>query len=175
MDVPDSTPRVDENDHDAHHEGHSIGTPYTVEREAVINASASEIRPFLVDFHKWVDWSPWEKLDPNMEHTYNGPDEGVGAHTAWTGNRKAGEGSMEITSTDETEVVIDLRFEKPFKDQSKITIRLEEHGETTMVRWFMDGEMNTMMRIIDKFKPMDDMLGKDFAEGLANLKRVSEA
>ncbi len=51
------------------------------------------------DFHNWPLWSPWEELDPNLQRTYTGPDKGVDAHYAWTGNRRAGEGSMEITGS----------------------------------------------------------------------------
>ena len=51
------------------------------------------------DFHEWTAWSPWEGLDPDLQRTYSGPDAGVGAHYAWQGNRKAGEGTMEITGS----------------------------------------------------------------------------
>ncbi len=72
-------------------------TPYTVERSTVVAAPADQIFPLLVDFHEWPRWSPWEDIDPDMQRTYGGAESGVGATYAWSGNRKAGAGSMEIT------------------------------------------------------------------------------
>ena len=42
-------------------------------------------------------WSPWEDIDPALRAPTAGPTKGVGARYAWSGNRKAGAGSMEIT------------------------------------------------------------------------------
>ena len=70
---------------------------YTVTREADIDASPERVRAALVDFKQWRQWSPWEGLDPDLERTYGGSDKGVGATYDWSGNRKAGEGRMEIT------------------------------------------------------------------------------
>jgi len=39
---------------------------FRVERSVVINASPEKIIPQITDFHKWTDWSPYEKLDPQM-------------------------------------------------------------------------------------------------------------
>jgi hypothetical protein len=39
----------------------------------------------------------------------------------------------------------------------------------------MDGENNFMFKAMGLFMDMDEMIGKDFEEGLGNLKRVAEA
>ena len=48
--------------------------PSTVhyERSAVINASPERVLPHIADFHKWIAWSPWDKLDPNMKREFSG-------------------------------------------------------------------------------------------------------
>src|SRR3712207_9167581 len=66
--------------------------------------------------------SPWEDVDPDMQRTHSGPEAGVGARYAWKGNRKAGEGSMEITGSTSDRVDIDLDFLKPFENQNKVAL-----------------------------------------------------
>ena len=84
---------------------------YTVERTTTINAPADEVYAQIVDFHNWRNWSPWDGLDPNMQRSYSGADSGVGAGYSWSGNRKAGAGSMEIIDTVEpSSVQIALEF-----------------------------------------------------------------
>jgi len=69
---------------------------YTVERSTTIDAPPERIYQHVANFHSWRDWSPWEGVDPDLRRTYSGPDIGSGATYAWAGNRKAGEGRMEI-------------------------------------------------------------------------------
>ena len=73
-----------------------MGT-FEVTRSASIAADPGRLHELIDDFHQWTQWSPWEALDPEMQRTYSGPSAGKGARYAWQGNRKAGEGSMEIT------------------------------------------------------------------------------
>ncbi len=149
---------------------------YTVERTATIDASQQVIFDRIVHFKRWPEWSPWEDLDPDMEQHYTGaPDGNVGSGYSWKGNRKAGEGSMEITATDApSSIKADLRFLKPFKSQSKLEWRLESVGGATKVTWTMVAEHSLMTRLMNVFGLMDKMVGKDFDKGLATLKRVSE-
>ena len=111
---------------------------YTVERTTTINAPAEEIYAQIVDFHNWRNWSPWDDVDPDMQRSYSGPDSGAGAWYSWSGNRKAGEGTMEIIDAVEpSSVHIALEFLKPFKSSSATTFNLEPKGETTEVTWTM--------------------------------------
>lgn len=114
-------------------------------------------------------------MDPNMQHSYTAPDSGVGQSMAWTGNRKVGQGSMTITDTTPDErVALTLTFLKPFKATNTVDIVLTALGGATQVQWIMRGRQNLLMQAVDKVTSMDDMLGKDFERGLANLKRVVE-
>ena len=56
---------------------------FRLARKAVIKAPPEKIFASLVDFNKWVAWSPWEKLDPKMKKTYGGAPTGKGANYAW--------------------------------------------------------------------------------------------
>ena len=62
-----------------------------------------------------------EDVDPALQRTYSGPDAGVGAHYAWSGNRRAGSGSMEITSSTPDEIDLRLSFLKPSKATNDVT------------------------------------------------------
>ena len=65
---------------------------FRIARTATIAAPASAVFEQINDFHKWNDWSPWAKLDPNAKNTFDGPPAGVGAGFAWAGNHQVGEG-----------------------------------------------------------------------------------
>lgn len=72
---------------------------FVVTRSASIKAPAETIFPLINDFRRWPEWSPFEKLDPQMQRTLSGTDSGKGAAYAWEGNSKAGKGRMEITNS----------------------------------------------------------------------------
>jgi uncharacterized protein YndB with AHSA1/START domain len=149
---------------------------YTVQRSAVIDAPASRVYAELVDFHRWPAWSPWEDLDPAMQRSYAGPEHGPGAVYAWSGNRKAGEGSMKITHVVEPHRLdIALLFEKPFKAHNEIRFELVPEGSGTLVTWTMTGRKTFAVKVMSLVRSMDSMVGKDFEKGLARLKAVLEA
>lgn len=152
-----------------------MANTYTVERSTTIKVPAKPIYAQISDFHRWTAWSPWEDLDPDLRRTYSGPDSGPGAIYAWSGNRKAGEGRMEITEAVEpSRVRVALDFLKPFKSSNITTFDLRPEGEATRVIWTMTGPMTLMTRMMGIFKSMDKMIGPDFEKGLARLKAVME-
>jgi len=149
---------------------------YTVERSTKVDAGPAAVFAEVVDFHRWPAWSPWEDLDPDLTRHYTGPARGVGAVYSWSGNRKAGEGRMEITRTDEpTRVVVDLEFLKPFKSSSVTTFTFAPEGAATRVTWTMAGPRTLMVRLMGLFTSMDKLVGGDFEKGLGRLKSVVEA
>ncbi|WP_180933863.1 SRPBCC family protein [Nocardioides ungokensis] len=148
---------------------------FEVSRSVTIQADPARIRGLVDDFHEWTAWSPWEDLDPALKRTYSGPDSGVGARYAWSGNRKAGRGSMEITSSSEEAIGIRLAFLKPFKATNDVDLTFVAAGAATEVTWTMRGEQTGMAAVFSKLVPMDRLVGKDFEKGLARLKAVAEA
>ncbi|TIW65041.1 MAG: polyketide cyclase, partial [Mesorhizobium sp.] len=87
---------------------------FVVSRSAIIKAPPEAIYPLINDFTRWPEWSPYEKLDPDMKRTLSGAESGKGAAYAWEGNGKAGVGRMEITSSVPSSLVaLKLDFEKP--------------------------------------------------------------
>ena len=148
---------------------------YRVERSATIQAPPERIFGLINDFRNWPKWSPWEKLDPAMKRDLGGPPSGVGSTYAWEGNKKAGQGRMEITESDPPRrVKLDLNFIKPFKSNNVTAFTLEPRDGGTHVHWTMDGPSPMMMKVMMLFMNMDKLVGRDFEEGLANLKRETE-
>ncbi|MBO9522371.1 MAG: SRPBCC family protein [Nocardioidaceae bacterium] len=147
---------------------------FTVSRRTTIAAPAEKVRPLIEDFHAWQSWSPWEGLDPNLERTYTGPDSGVGAHYAWKGNSKAGQGSMEITGITPERIDITLAFLKPWKATNQVHFEVTSEGQSTEVTWTMAGEHRGLGRLFALFMNMDKLVGKDFEKGLAGLKQQAE-
>ena len=50
-----------------------------VGRSTTIKAPPEKIFAVLNDFHRWTEWSPREKLDPQMKRTLGGAASGRGA------------------------------------------------------------------------------------------------
>jgi len=143
---------------------------YTVTREADLDASPERVRAALVDFHEWRHWSPWEGLDPQLERTYSGPDNGVGTTYTWSGNRKAGKGRMEITKDTVDAVSATVEFIKPFKSSTTQTWDLRSNPDGgTHVTWTMVGPKTFATKMMGIFTSMDKLVGKDFEKGLAQL------
>lgn len=149
---------------------------YRVERSVTVTAPPAIVFDFVNDFHKWSSWSPWEKLDPGMQRTFDGAPAGSGAIYNWTGNDKVGAGRMTITESKPGErVVIKLEFIKPWESSSTTTFTFSPQGDTTKVTWAMEGANDLKGKAFALFMNMDDMIGKDFDKGLSELKSQSEA
>ncbi len=151
---------------------------YTVERRTDVGAPAERVRAELEDLHRWRAWSPWEGLDPALSRTYTGPESGPGAAYAWSGNRRAGRGRMEVLESTPAAVSIAIAFEKPFPSTSTSTFVLEPQGAdgaTTRVTWRMTGPRPLLLRVLGPVLTMDTIVGKDFEKGLAQLRAVAEA
>lgn len=148
---------------------------YRVVRSATIEADPALVHRLVNDFHEWPAWSPWEDLDPALERGYSGAESGAGAHYAWSGNRRAGRGTMEITGTSPERVDVRLAFEKPFRSTSDVTFDLAPEAGGTRVTWTMTGEQRGLQALLGKVVPMDRLVGKDFEKGLARLKAAAEA
>lgn len=148
---------------------------YEVSRSAWVDAPPEQVRAHVVDFRQWRAWSPWEDLDPDLQRDYSGPRSGVGATYAWSGNKKAGKGSMEITRVSDQRVDLRLQFEKPFAADNEVFFDLLPVDGGTQVTWGMSGVTTGVFGLVTKVVSMDRFVGKDYEKGLASLKSVAEA
>lgn len=146
---------------------------FSVVREADFKAAPNKVFAQINDFHNWSAWSPWEKMDPDMKREFSGAATGVGAKYAWVGNKKVGQGNMEITnSVPSKNMQLDLNFIKPFQASNVTEFTLTPNGKGTHVKWEMRGRAPFMFRVMGMFFSMDKIVGTDFERGLANLRGV---
>lgn len=148
---------------------------FRVQRSARIDAPPDRVFAIISDFHEWASWSPWEELDPAMTKTHSGAPSGKGAIYEWSGNKKVGQGRMEITDAiPSKKIVIKLDFLKPFEAHNITELALVPAQGGTEVTWSITGENAFLMKVMCLFMDMDKMLGKDFEKGLARLKAQVE-
>lgn len=153
----------------------SVAAAYRVSRTIRVEAPPDRVYPHVVDLRRWVQWSPWETEDPMLERTYGGTRRGVGATYSWSGNSDAGQ--VRVTEAQEPRrVELDLSFEKPFPADNQIRFDLdpEDGGAACVVTWTMNGRHRGLMRALSLVLPMERMVGKDFEEGLEQLKEQVE-
>ncbi|MCF0074541.1 GNAT family N-acetyltransferase [Dyadobacter sp. CY261] len=149
---------------------------YAVEREIVVNKPKAEVFEYLKSLRKQNDWSVWGLRDPNMQKTFSGTDGTVGFVSMWEGNDEVGKGEQEITKIEEGQRIdTELRFLKPFESTSDAYMITEAVNSTsTKVRWGFTGRMPIPMNVMLPFMNMEESIGKDFQEGLTNLKGILE-
>lgn len=147
-------------------------TDYEVSRSAVLPGDIGRVHALLDDFHEWPGWSPWEELDPDMSRTHSGAESGVGARYAWSGNKRAGAGTMEITESRPDHVEVALEFRKPFKSRSTVSFDLAEVADGTRLTWTHRGSVSGAMGLMLKFYSMEKAIAPDMEKGLDNLATV---
>ena len=148
---------------------------FNISRSAKMAAPPAAPFEQVNDFHKWQAWSPWDKIDPAMKRTYEGPESGVGAIYRWAGNSEVGEGNMTITESKPNDLIkIKLVFIKPMEGVSDTEFTFKPEGNDTVVTWNMAGKNNFVGKAFCLFMGMDKMIGEKFEEGLAEMKKIVE-
>ena len=150
---------------------------FRVERTTVMNAPAELCFEQVNDFRNWDGWSPWNKFDPDCKHTLEGPPAGVGAVTNWSGNNKIGEGINTIVESRPGELVrMKLQFIRPMKANNIAEFTFKQTApERTAVTWSMTGRNGFMGKLFHLFMNCDKMIGGEFENGLASMKRIVES
>jgi len=153
----------------------TMPSSFRVERSAVINAPPEKLFAFISDFRTWEQWSPYEKLDPQMAKTLRGSASGQGAIYEWKGNSNAGSGRIEITeATSPNKVVMTLDMFEPMEGHNLVEFTLQPKSDATEVTWTMNGPSPYISKLMIAAGLMDKMVGGQFEEGLAQLKLVAE-
>ncbi|HYI04178.1 MAG TPA: SRPBCC family protein [Reyranella sp.] len=147
---------------------------FRVQRTVLINAPSDKVFPLINDIKAWTVWSPYEKKDPAMKRTYGAVTAGKGATYAWDGDKNVGQGSMEIVESSPRKILLKLDFLKPFEAHNMGEFLLEPKGDSTSVTWATYGPSPYMSKVIGTFINIDDMIGRDFEKGLADLKAAAE-
>jgi hypothetical protein len=146
---------------------------WTIQRQAAVPTVPAKIFPYIDDLHKFNQWSPWAKLDPNIKLTYGPPASGTGANCSWEGNGKVGAGKMTITESRPNDFVrCRFDFYKPLKCTNTHEFVLKPEGLQTLVTWTSTGNAPFVFKLMLVFASADSMMGDNFERGLANLKLI---
>ena len=141
---------------------------YHVERSASIGALPPVVFAQLDDFKAWGEWSPWDKIDPDMKREYGGPERAVGATYGWQGNSDVGKGKMTIVELERpTHIAYRLEFIEPFASIAKSTITVEQRHGRRSVGMDVDRDY---MRSCSACHGHDAMIAKT-REGLGQSRR----
>lgn len=147
----------------------------TVERTIVIAAPPEAVFPHLNSLQKFVAWSPWSDIDPEMVTTFSGPQNGVGNRMEWSSQHdEVGSGTQEIVASvpnERVETALDFGEMGPATAWQE----LEPVAVGSAVTWGLVADMgNTPMgRYVGL--AMDRLVGPDYEEGLVRLKALIEA
>ena len=96
-----------------------------------LSAPAAVLFEQMNDHHKFSEWNPFMKLDPNVKTTYSGPDSGVGAVCSWEGNNQIGAGSATIIESKPGELVRQrMDWKRPMEGTSMVEFTFKPAGAT---------------------------------------------
>jgi hypothetical protein len=148
---------------------------FTIERSLAIEVPADIVYGHIQSLRAMDAWSPWARMDPQMEIAYEGPEAGVGARSAWEGPQM-GKGRLTITAVKpDQEVEVRLEMLEPMEATNRVLFTLASTGGATNVTWRMDGTNGFVGKALALFMDMDEMVGGPFEQGLASLKTAAEA
>ncbi len=148
---------------------------FRVARSIVIRAPRPVVFQHVADLHKFQEWSPWAKMDPETKVSFSGTGAEVGSYFTWE-SKKTGEGTMRISErTPDSKVVYALEFRKPFAARNTAVFTVEPAGEGVEVTWSMSGRNNFFFKAMSLFMDCDKMMGGPFEQGLSDLKTMTEA
>jgi uncharacterized protein YndB with AHSA1/START domain len=146
----------------------------TVARSATVNAPPDKLFALINDLRQFNTWNPYERKDPQIRGTYSGPAAGPGALYQFEGNKDVGRGSIQIVDSAPGKVTMQLHMIEPFEGRNTVEFRLAPAASGTEVTWAMRGASPFVARLAGLFFDMDQMIGRDFEAGLANLKQRAE-
>ncbi|ADQ18901.1 SRPBCC family protein [Leadbetterella byssophila] len=139
------------------------------ERSVVINRPSHEIYEYVKYVQNQDHYGVWNLSDPEMKRTTEGVDGTVGFKYSWDG-KKVGKGSMTITELVEGKSIVSL-LDFGFGEPAKSHMILDPiDANSTKVTWGLSGRSPWPLNLMSLFFDV----GKDFEEGLQNLKGILE-
>ncbi|AEA44573.1 SRPBCC family protein [Fluviicola taffensis] len=151
---------------------------FAVERTITVNKPLPETYDFLTSLQKQDLWSKWTQLDPDMKKTYIGTDKTVGFISKWESqHKKVGEGEQEIKKLIPNQrIENEIRFLKPMQSSANVYFTVNAVNESqTKVAWGFNSKTPFPFNVFMLLVNMENLVGKDFEEGLGNMKKNIEA
>ena len=145
---------------------------YRIERSTEINAPREVVHEQLSFFRNLKNWSPWHVYDPDMKTSIEGTDGTPGVKYLWSGNDKVGTGYQLMKSITPNRIDIDVDW--GWGVSPAFFSLVETPSKRTKVTWAMDMHVAFPWNAFAMLTDVNAFVGKDFENGLINLKRVCE-
>ena len=140
-----------------------------------IAASPEALFAMINDLRQMNRWNPYALREKGGKAEYSGAPSGPGQRFDFAGS-KSGTGFVEILeSTPASSVVMRLAMVKPFKFDNRVDFTIRPMDSGTDVTWAMSGKQPLLGKAMLLFIDCDKMMGRDFEEGLSNMKKLAEA
>lgn len=153
-----------------------VSNDVNYEKSIEINAPIEMVWENVNSLSDMDKWSPWNQYDPTMKKEIIGTDGTVGAKQIWESDvDEVGNGSQTIAKLDAPNLIeTDLKFLTPYESEAKGYVKLEEKDNKTIATWGFSSEMPYPVNLMKLFTNMEDMMDKDWNNGLTKLKEISE-
>lgn len=146
---------------------------YRIERSMEIEAPREIVYEQVRLFKNFTNWSPWHFMDPDMKTSIEGPDGEVGTVYKWNSTHKnVGTGFQKIVSVKADRLDYEVDFGL---DPSTSYYLVEGDSQKTKITWVLDMHFPFLMRAGGMLTDINTYVGKDYENGLSNLKRYCEA
>jgi effector-binding domain-containing protein len=144
-----------------------------------MNVAPNTVQTYVSDLSTWDKWGVWVQSDPSTKLEFSDPASGEGSWYTWNGD-SIGAGKLTVLELTDNSMATQLEFDG--MDGGNGYWSFNESGEGTEVTWGVKGEMGMMGKLYMLFSQgstdidgsMDQMAGKDFVQGLDNLKVILE-
>ncbi len=153
--------------------GLMLSRVWRVERTTIIVAPPEAIYPRLASFKRWTEWvSTGGELNPEVENTYSGPEQGAGATWSFKAPKQARR-TLKITRAEpQAGVWLEETIEgDPSPTQGAITLAVESTG--TRVTWTDEGTLAPVMGGYRR-RLVEQVVGEQFQLALERLKKKVE-
>ncbi len=148
---------------------------FKTERAIVINAPQDAVVNEMFYFKNFNHWSPWSRLDPNMQTQVIGEDGKVGTVYEWKGNDDVGSGIMRNKFVTDRELQYEMNFKEPWESTANGYWRVEDAGGgKSKAVWGFRSPAAFPMNGLMMAMGMTKAISKDFDKGLINLKTYVE-
>lgn len=150
---------------------------FRFQRSIEVAAPPALIERQVSDLHLWVNWSPFDRADPQMQRTYGGPPAGPGSSLAWSGNDRVGQGRVHLTrATPGETVMLVMLLDRPVRAAALSTFSLSSpRPGITKVTWSIEGKASLTNRLLMGVGFFERHFDRKLQAGLMTLKAVAEA
>lgn len=147
---------------------------WSVKRSIEVESTPEKLYNMTVELKDWEKWSPWHALDPNTKWVYSDNTYGEGAWYTWESKkRNVGNGKLTtVLAKPHEKSSFLLEFQGMKASTASFTFE-PINANNVKVTWSLEGKNKGLSKLMSLL--MGVFVGKDFENGLANIKRVAES